>query len=91
MNALSPGPYLYWGLVTGLILLSAWREAPSHGMGFIVGSCGALVGGLVGIIVLFSTARRPGPKVTRVMVGISAIALAIFGGYQIRQGLRVNG
>ena len=87
MNALSPGPYLYWGLVTGPILLSAWREAPSHGIGFIVGFYGALVGGLVGIIVLFSTARRLGPKVTRVMVGVSAIALAIFGSYQIWQGL----
>lgn len=87
MNALSPGPYLYWGLVTGPILLTAWREAPSHGIGFIVGFYGALVCGLLGIIILFSTARRLGPKVTKVMVGISAIALAAFGVYQIWQGV----
>ncbi|MBN1247408.1 MAG: LysE family transporter [Anaerolineae bacterium] len=88
MNALSPGPYLYWGLVTGPILLSAWREAPSHGVGFLAGFYGAMVGGLVGIIALFGTARRLGPRVTRWLVGISALALAVFGIYQIWQGVR---
>jgi threonine/homoserine/homoserine lactone efflux protein len=87
MNALSPGPYLYWGLVTGPILLTAWREKPSHGIGFLVGFYGALVGGLVSIIVLFGAARRLGPRVTRWMVGFSAVALAAFGLYQVWQGV----
>src|SRR5512139_193440 len=37
VNALSPGPYLFWTLVTGPILLRGWREAPSHGIGFLSG------------------------------------------------------
>jgi threonine/homoserine/homoserine lactone efflux protein len=87
MNALSPGPYLYWGLVTGPILLSAWRAAPGHAIGFLVGFYGAMVGGLVGVIVLFSTARRFGPRVTRGLVGVSAVALAAFGLLQLWQGI----
>src|SRR5512138_1268096 len=30
MNALSPGPYIFWSLVTGPILLKGWRETPVH-------------------------------------------------------------
>jgi threonine/homoserine/homoserine lactone efflux protein len=29
MNVLSPGPYLFWSLVTGPILLAGWRQAPT--------------------------------------------------------------
>ena len=87
MNALSPGPYLFWGLVTGPILLSAWRESLVCAVGFLTGFYGAMVMSLVGLIVLFSTARRLGPRVTRAMVGISAVALTCFGAYQIWQGL----
>ncbi len=87
MNALSPGPYLFWGLVTGPILLSAWRESPARAAGFLVGFYGAMVMSLGGLIVLFSTARRLGPRVTRAMVGISAVTLACFGVYQVWQGL----
>lgn len=87
MNALSPGPYLFWGLVTGPILLSAWRESPARAVGFLAGFYGAMVMSLIGLIVLFGAARRLGPRVTRAMVGISAVALACFGVYQIWQGL----
>ena len=87
MNALSPGPYLFWGLVTGPILLSAWRESPARAVGFLAGFYGAMVISLIGLIVLFSAARRLGPRVTRAMVGISAVALACFGAYQTWQGL----
>ena len=87
MNALSPGPYLFWGLVTGPILLSAWRESPARAVGFLAGFYGAMVMSLIGLIVLFGAARRLGPRVTRAMVGISAVALACFGVYRIWQGL----
>ena len=87
MNALSPGPYLYWSLVTGPILLSGWRQAPVNGVGFLVSFYGAIVLSLIAIVVVFGTARRFGPKVNRVLVGVSAIALAGFGMYQLWLGL----
>jgi len=87
MNALSPGPYLYWSLVTGPILLAGWRKAPVNGIGFLVSFYATIVLSLIAIIVVFGTARRFGPKVNRVFVGVSAIALAGFGMYQLWLGL----
>jgi len=87
MNALSPGPYLYWSLATGPILLAGWRQAPVNGVGFLVSFYASIVLSLVAIIVVFGTARRLGPKVNRVLLGVSAMALAGFGMYQLWLGL----
>jgi threonine/homoserine/homoserine lactone efflux protein len=87
MNALSPGPYIYWSLVTGPILLTGWREAPINGIGFLVGFYLAIIVSLGGIILLFGTARQLGPKVNRALLGISAVALVCFGLHQLWQGI----
>jgi len=42
---------------------------------------------LAGIIILFGTARRLGPKVNRAMLGMSVVALACFGLYQLWLGV----
>ena len=41
------------------------------------------------IIILFGTARRLGPRVNRAAIGISAVALAGFGIFQLVQGISV--
>jgi len=87
MNFLSPGPYIYWSLVTGPILLKGWRETPNHGIGFLVGFYVTIILGLAGIILLFGLARELGPKVNRALIGISAIALLCFGLYQLWLGI----
>jgi threonine/homoserine/homoserine lactone efflux protein len=86
-NALSPAPYIYWSMVTGPILLAGWREAPGHGLAFLGGFYGALVAALAGIIVLFGAARELGPRVNRTLLGVSALALAAFGIYQLYLGV----
>ncbi len=87
MNALSPGPYLYWSLVTGPILFAGWRQAPVSGVGFLVSFYATMVLSLSATIVVFGTARQLGPKFNRVLLGVSAIALAGFGMYQLWLGL----
>src|SRR5215510_3380748 len=37
MIMISPGPYVFWSLVTGPILLRGWREMPVYGLGFLAG------------------------------------------------------
>ena len=86
MNALSPGPYIFWGTVTGPILIAGWRETPANGISFLGGFYTAMVGTLIGIIVVFGAARQIGPKVNRILLGISAIALAAFGLHQLWLG-----
>ena len=87
MNALSPGPYIFWGLVTGPVLLAGWREGPGNAVGFLVAFYAALVLTLAGLILLFGTARQLGPKVNRALLGISALALLGFGLYQLWLGV----
>lgn len=87
MNALSPGPYLYWSLVTGPILLAGWREAAAYAAVFLAGFYLAMIGSLAGIVTLFATARGLGPRVNRALLGLSALALLGFGLVQVWRGL----
>lgn len=87
MNALSPGPYIFWTLVTGPILLRGWRELTLNGIGFLLGFYITLVTSLVVIILVFGTAAKMGPKVNKSLLGISSAALLCFGLYQLWLGL----
>ncbi len=87
MNALSPGPYIFWTLVTGPILLKGWRETPVNGIGFLIGFYVTLISGMAALILIFGTAAKLGPKFNRMLLGVSAIALTCFGLYQLRLGI----
>src|SRR5215207_2061933 len=87
INMLSPGPYIFWTLVTGPILLAGWRETPLYGMGFLSGLYLTMIFSLAAIIFLFGTARQLGPQVNRALLGASAIALFCFGLVQLWLGI----
>lgn len=87
MNALSPNPYIFWGILAGPIVLVAWQQSPILGFSFGLGFYGTLIGGNAAIIILFDTARQLGPKVNRVLIGLSIVALLVFGLYQLWTGL----
>lgn len=87
VNALSPGPYLFWSLVTGPILMRGWRETPIHGVSFLAGFYVTFIASLAAIILVFGIARELGPKVNRALLGVSAIALFAFGLYQLWMGI----
>jgi len=87
MNTLSPGPYIYWSLVTGPILIRGWRETPVNGIGFLAGFYATIVLSLAAIILVFGLARQLGPNVNRALVGVSALALSFFGFYQLWLGM----
>jgi threonine/homoserine/homoserine lactone efflux protein len=83
MNALSPGPYLFWSVLAGPIVLEAWRRSPGLGISFVIGFYAMLIGGFALFVVVFATASRFGPKVSLVLRVISGMALVIFGLYQV--------
>ena len=88
VNLLNPGPYLGWSLVMGPLLLQAWREAPARGIALVASFYGTMILTLCGIIVLFSFARRLGPKMNRVLIAASVVALAGFAVYELGLGIR---
>ena len=84
---LNPGPYIYWSLVTGPILLKGWRGTPVNGIGFLAGFYVAMIASLSAIILVFGGAQNLGLKVNRALLGISAFALLCFGLYQLWLGM----
>ncbi len=88
VNFLNPNPWLGWTLVMGPLFLEGWRVAPSHGIALVAGFYGTMVLSLAGLITLFAFASRLGPRVNKVTLGLSVVALAGFGVYQLWLGLR---
>jgi len=91
MNVLSPGPYIFWSLVTGPILVAAWHGAHWNGALFLAGFYSAMVACLAALILVFGLAARAGPRVNRAMQGVSSLALLLFGLYQLARGLQLVG
>jgi threonine/homoserine/homoserine lactone efflux protein len=87
VNMLSPGPYIFWSLITGPILLKGWRETPAFGISLLIGFYATFILSLMLLIFLFGSMQHLGGKIQRVMLGISGIALFGFGVYQLWQGL----
>ena len=87
INALGPGPYIFWTLITGPILLAGWRETPIYGIGFLAGFYVISILGYAAIILMFSIAQNLGPRFNRILLGISAVALFCFGLYQLWLGM----
>ena len=87
VNLLNPAPYLGWSLIMGPLFLEGWRIAPINGISLILGFYVTMIITLVGIIILFGFARELGPKVSKILLGLSSIALFIFGFYQLAQGI----
>jgi len=87
VNLLNPGPYIYWGLVTGPLLLSAWREGPANGVIFLAGFYCTALSSLAGIMILCAYASQRNKTWTRRLEGLSGLALAGFGVYQIVLGV----
>lgn len=87
MNATSPGPYLFWSTVGAPTLIAGWAQSPGLAIAFAAGFYLTLIGGLVGYILLFATASRIDPRLTRALNLLSALALLGFGLYRIWQGL----
>jgi threonine/homoserine/homoserine lactone efflux protein len=91
VNFLNPGPYLGWSLVLGPMFLGGWREAPAFGTAVLVSFYATMLSCNVAIVALFAAARSAGPRVTRALLGLSALGLAGFGVYQLAAGASALG
>ena len=67
----------------GPLFLEGWRIEPSYGIALIIGFYLTMILSLAGIIILFGFARKLGPKVSKILLGVSSIVLFIFGIYQL--------
>jgi threonine/homoserine/homoserine lactone efflux protein len=86
VNLLNPNPYISWSLVLGPLLIQTWRESPSSGIAFVASFYLVFVAATLVLLALLAGARAAGPRLGRALVGVSAVALAAFGLYQVWAG-----
>lgn len=86
INALSPGPWIYWALITGPIVIEAWRGQPAHAGAFLAGFYVALLSINAALLMVFSATRRFGGRAREVLAFAAALILAGFGIYQLASG-----
>lgn len=79
MNALSPGPYIFWGTITGPLLRQALDESVLHGVGFLASFYITFLSLLAMWVFGFERLRRIDQRFTKIMLSISAVLLAILG------------
>jgi threonine/homoserine/homoserine lactone efflux protein len=90
VNLLNPNPYLGWSLIMGPVFLEGWKLAQINGIALIAGFYLTIILSLAGIIILFGFAGKLGPKVSKILIGLSAIALFLFGCFQLWTGINLN-
>jgi threonine/homoserine/homoserine lactone efflux protein len=88
VNFLNPNPWLGWSLVMGPLFIEGYRESPANGLALVIGFYTTMIACTAGLITLFAFARGLGPRVSKATLGLSVIALAGFGVYQLWLGLR---
>jgi threonine/homoserine/homoserine lactone efflux protein len=87
VNLLNPAPYLGWSLIMGPLFFEGWKIAPINGIALIFSFYMTMIITLAGIIILFAFAQKLGPKVSKILLGLSAIFLLVFGIYQLWLGI----
>ncbi len=87
VNYLSPGPYMFWTLVNGPLLLQALHISILHGVVFLISFYGLFIGCMIALVSIFSQAQRFGQRIVRTLTLLSVIILGIFGVVLIYRGL----
>ncbi len=87
MNALSPGPYLFWSLVIEPVIVTTWRENEFNAIIIVASFYFAMLGLNIAVVLLFGQATRFGNKIRKDLLGLSMLALAGFGLFQLWEGI----
>ncbi len=88
VNLLNPNAYIGWGLILGPLVARSWHESPVSGSAVVLAFYATMILTTILILAFFGKAGAAGEKVPRALVGLSVIALASFGLYQIWSGGR---
>ena len=87
INFANPNPYLFWGTITGPLLLQAFRQSIFSGIGFLVTFYGIFVGSMVILVFVFERARGISPRAARALTLFSVAILVVLGLGLVWQGI----
>lgn len=78
INALGPGPWLFWGTAMGPLAMSAWRDSPPVAVLFVAAFYVTFLMVMVTQVLVVHQARRLGPRVVRGALWIGLAAMLVF-------------
>jgi threonine/homoserine/homoserine lactone efflux protein len=87
MNALTPGPYVFWSTIAGPVFMRGWHIDPWYGYVYLLGFGIALVGALAAYVLAASSARHLDDKYQPLITWATILILIGFGSYQVITGL----
>jgi len=87
INFLSPGPYIFWGSVTGPILIDALALSLWHGGAFLLSFYGTFLAIMTLMVLAFDRLRRLDPRLTRAALLLTVLVLAVLGIVLLVQGI----
>jgi len=79
VNLLNPNAWLFWSLVGGPILAGTLRSATPQPLAFLGGFYLALTATNAATVLLFGALGRLGPRTSRALGGLSAVAFLVLG------------
>lgn len=82
MNALSPGPYLFWSTVNGPLLIKAMEMSPLAALGMLVGFYTVFLGGMALMVLAFYRLGKLSENITAYLL-IATIALLLWFGTKL--------
>ncbi len=86
-NGLSAGPYIFWGVIAGPLLLRIWAVSAVDGAGFLLAYYVALIGTYALQVFFIASVSRIGPRTASALKALGALALLFMGLYQLWSGL----
>lgn len=89
INLFSPGPWLFWSTINAPLLVGGLQTSAWHGLAFLLGFYGTMIGMLCATVLAFGWLRQINPKVTRGLMFASTAVLALLGIIFILQGFGV--
>ena len=87
MNFLSPGPYIFWGTVTGPLLRQALDRSLTQGLAMLAAFYITFLVMLALLVLTFDRLRRFDVRVTQAILSVTVVVLAVLGLILIREGL----
>ncbi|MCB9457882.1 MAG: LysE family transporter [Anaerolineaceae bacterium] len=91
MNWLSPVAYIFWGTITGPVLVEGLAQSVWHGLAFLLAFYGTFMAIWAALILVFNRMRTINPRVTRLLMLGTIILLVVFALSLIAQGLGLTG
>ena len=78
INVFNPNPWIFWGTVTGPLLVAYWQDSFLTAIVFLCAFYGSFIGLVVILILIFHQTRLMGEQVVNLLLRVGVVILVVF-------------